>query len=323
MKKIFITFCRVLIAFIFLFKFNVAVASEWAVVTGNVYFEGQPACALVLINGQSKFSCGGTGSYEILAPLDQNGLLTVMVFADGFAPYQQTITPAEALNKRINIQLDQGSPSFSVESNYAPAETEGRYIVSGKITFGDIPVCALALANGQNMFTCQENVGHFSLNVPADNDGNIVLMVFADGFKPFNLSKNVLIDSDGDGVPDYLDQIDIFAENAKLSCHKANPFLNQVLTEFTLQNKTGHILSKIDFRLKFSAPGILIPITSSFYYEPSGGIVGPYKSTRLELVPNAFNNFTTATYPYCATSGRKLEVEIIGAYDQNGIDISK
>ena len=179
----------------------------WVDVGGNVRFGEAPVCALVLINGQTQFSCDGTGRYDMQVPVDDNGMITVMVFADGFAPFNQTVTPEEAAAYPINILLDQHSPSFQVETTYEPSATEGWFVVSGTINSGTTPVCALALANGQSMFSCAENLGKFSLDAPPDQDGNITLMVFAAGFKPFKVTANVL-DSDGDGIRNDLDYDD-------------------------------------------------------------------------------------------------------------------
>ncbi len=160
----------------------------WVDVGGNVYSGGTPVCALVLINGQTQFSCDGTGRYDMQVPVDDNGMITVMVFADGFAPFNQTVTPEQAAAYPINILLDRKSPSFQVETTYEPSATEGWFVVSGTINSGTTPVCALTLANGQSMFSCAENLGKFSLDVPPDQDGNITLMVFAAGFKPFKIT---------------------------------------------------------------------------------------------------------------------------------------
>jgi len=45
-----------------------------------------PICAMVLANGQYRFSCDGTGSYAMNIPLDTNGQFKLQVYADGFAP---------------------------------------------------------------------------------------------------------------------------------------------------------------------------------------------------------------------------------------------
>jgi hypothetical protein len=141
-------------------------------------------------------------------PVDDTGMITVMVFADGFAPLNQIVTPEQAAAYPIEIFLDQNSPSFQVIPTYESSITEGRFVVSGTISYGAVPVCALVLANGVSMFSCNENNGLFSLDVPLDQDGNITLMVFAAGFKPYKIITNVVLDTDQDGIKDYLDYDD-------------------------------------------------------------------------------------------------------------------
>ena len=68
------------------------------------------------------------------------------------------------------------------------------------------PLCAMVLANGQYMFTC-DPAGVFSLTVPLDNNGEITLFGFCSGFSPFEevISETSTIwyqDSDGDGYGD-------------------------------------------------------------------------------------------------------------------------
>ena len=45
------------------------------------------------------------------------------------------------------------------------------------------PVCAMVLANGQYMFSC-DGAGNYALNVPLDHNGQVKLQVYADGFAP-------------------------------------------------------------------------------------------------------------------------------------------
>jgi hypothetical protein len=161
-----------------------AAKADWIHVGGNVDFEGIPLCALVLINGVSQFSCDGNGRYDMEVPVDANGMITVQVFVDGFAPFNQIVTPDQAAAYPVAMAQDQGSPSLDIGATYEPSATEGRLFVSGSITIGGAPVCALVLANGVSMFSCG-GAGQYSLDVPLDQDGNVTLMVFAAGFKPF------------------------------------------------------------------------------------------------------------------------------------------
>jgi hypothetical protein len=68
--------------------------SDWVRITGNVNYEGTPLCAMVLANGQYMFSCGdNSGVYDLTAPLDSNGQITLYVFAAGFQPYKYVFPP--------------------------------------------------------------------------------------------------------------------------------------------------------------------------------------------------------------------------------------
>ena len=67
--------------------------------------------------------------------------------------------------------------------------------INGDITDKDgSPLCAMVLANGQHMFSC-DPAGKYSLHVPLDDDGQITLYAFAEGFMPF---KRVLNSSQTD-----------------------------------------------------------------------------------------------------------------------------
>jgi len=45
------------------------------------------------------------------------------------------------------------------------------------------PICAMVLANGQHMFSC-DGTGSYALNIPLDTKGQFKLQVYADGFAP-------------------------------------------------------------------------------------------------------------------------------------------
>ncbi len=55
----------------------------------------------------------------------------------------------------------------------------------GSITYNGTSVCAMALANGQYMFTCGDNLGSYDIDVPLDGNGEITIQVFASFFSPF------------------------------------------------------------------------------------------------------------------------------------------
>lgn len=58
--------------------------------------------------------------------------------------------------------------------------------IRGNISGSDgTPLCAMVLANGQYMFTCDSSLGKYNLTVPLDNNGEITLFSFCDGLAPF------------------------------------------------------------------------------------------------------------------------------------------
>jgi len=62
--------------------------------------------------------------------------------------------------------------------------------MSGKVAMEDgTPLCAMVLANGQHIFSC-DPIGNYNLHVPLDSNGQITLFAFCDGFLPF---KKIMI----------------------------------------------------------------------------------------------------------------------------------
>ena len=45
-------------------------------------------------------------------PADADGMIAVQVFADGFAPFNQIVTPDQAAAYPVDLRQDQRSPSF-------------------------------------------------------------------------------------------------------------------------------------------------------------------------------------------------------------------
>ena len=62
--------------------------------------------------------------------------------------------------------------------------TETPIDINGTIkTVGGTDICAMVLANGQYMFSC-DGTGSYFLKIPLDNNGQFKLQVYADGFAP-------------------------------------------------------------------------------------------------------------------------------------------
>ena len=165
--------------------------SQTVPVNGTVVSGNTPLCALVLVNGQNQFSCGDDGSFDLQAPPDDDGLLTIQVFADGFAPFRETFSPAAATNRRVEMRRASGGRVMNVASTFEDAGN-GRALVSGTVSAGGgTPLCAFVLANGEQMFACDDSLGRFELNVPLDTADKVKLQVFAFGFNPYVTERGI------------------------------------------------------------------------------------------------------------------------------------
>ena len=159
---------------------------NWVTISGSIAYNGTPLCAMVLANGQYMFSCGeNQGVYELEIPLDENGEITLFAFVDGLAPFKVTSEPSSLPS---NIEMELASPdsktptvtSTVVESIDNPGWVE----IAGSVSLEGTPLCAMVLANGQYMFSC-DPIGEYQLTVPLDPNGEITLFVFVDGLQPY------------------------------------------------------------------------------------------------------------------------------------------
>lgn len=96
------------------------------------------------------------------------------------------------------LMMRSDQPLIGSLSN-SPQKIRGREILAQWTTLqgrvwdnsGSIPLCALVLANGQFMFSCDaSNPGRYSLNVPLDSNGQITLFSFVDGLPPYKVLLN-------------------------------------------------------------------------------------------------------------------------------------
>ena len=165
----------------------------WETINGTVTHNGTPLCAMVLANGQYMFSCGeNQGIYELEIPLDENGEITLFAFVDGLAPFKQILTPLEALDFDIEMELagpDSKMPTVTRTVPESVDDPPGWVKFSGFVSLDGMPLNAMILANGQYMFSSGEqeglNIGDYELVVPLDQGGMITLFVFVDGLQPY------------------------------------------------------------------------------------------------------------------------------------------
>jgi hypothetical protein len=167
---------------------TVLVKSEKTSISGSISHEGTPLCTMVLANGEYMFTCDDSlGLYDLDVPLDQNGEITLFGFCSGLSPYMTILTPDQALGFDIAMtHAAAGSREVEVTVQTEPGVTNPEYFrVSGTATYGEEDLCTMVLINGQNMFSCDANLGTFDLEVPLDSNGEITLYVFCSGFAPY------------------------------------------------------------------------------------------------------------------------------------------
>ncbi len=163
---------------------------KWVNISGLVTLEdGTPLCTMVLANGQYMFTCDeNDGIYNLKVPLDDNGKITLFCFCDGQAPFKkENMTSQDAADFDI-IMYPVSPDNKAMEVSYQideAVENPDWVKISGTVMYGEIPLCTMILANGQYMFTCDENQGRYEMEVPLNEDGEITLFGFGDDFLQF------------------------------------------------------------------------------------------------------------------------------------------
>ncbi|MCP4110302.1 MAG: choice-of-anchor D domain-containing protein [Desulfobacteraceae bacterium] len=161
----------------------------WVKINGTVSGEnGIPLCTMVLANGQYMFTCGeNDGIYEMDVPLNENGIVSLFCFADGFAPFKRDLTPEQA--KDLTADMTPASPDqprMVLNTQAEPIVGSEWFKISGTVATEDgTLLCAMVLANGQHRFSCTQ-AGEYEMEVPLNENGEIALLSFADGFQPFS-----------------------------------------------------------------------------------------------------------------------------------------
>ncbi len=155
----------------------------WVTINGTVTYNEAPLCAMVLANGQHMFSCSGDGSYSLEVPLDSNGQITLFSFVAGLAPFKQILLPSEASN--FDVHMSRASQNGrAMEITVSTSSLDNNWVtISGNVTHNESAVNAMVLANGQYMFSRRSD-GWYELRVPLDDNGQITLFGFAEGFLP-------------------------------------------------------------------------------------------------------------------------------------------
>jgi len=163
---------------------------KWVNVSGTVTLEyDTPLCTMVLANGQYMFTCDeNQGIYNLKVPLNDKGEITLFCFCDGQAPFKkENMTSQEAADFDIVMYpVSQDDKRMELSYEIGEAVKNPDWVkISGTVMYGETPLCTMVLANGEYMFTCDENQGKYEMEIPLDKDGNITLFGFGDDFLQF------------------------------------------------------------------------------------------------------------------------------------------
>jgi parallel beta-helix repeat protein len=143
-------------------------------------------CAMVLASGQYTFSCNPVGLFSLSGLLRQtDGTVKRQIYAHGFMPKIDTLRGSTT--EAVTMAHSGVCPNYNIpyDPGFHPGSA-GKWIdIAGKVLlqYTDTPICAMVLANGQYMFSC-DGSGSYALNIPLDNNGQFKLQVYADGFAP-------------------------------------------------------------------------------------------------------------------------------------------
>lgn len=151
-------------------------------INGNLFWDGDnaktAASSIPLSAGQD----GVTQNIEIYAPYPLEQGSSVSHWDTGLVPdelMEPYAVPNQIANVTLGALVDMG---WTLHESTQP----GLVNLGGTIRTSDgTPVCAMALASGQFMFSCNP-IGDFSLsNLPREADQTVKLQVYAAGFLPY------------------------------------------------------------------------------------------------------------------------------------------
>jgi hypothetical protein len=104
---------------------------------------------------------------------------------DGFFPNIDMLP--DSVSETVVMTPAGACPSYNLpyDPGVFPDSAGQRINISGSVLLQDTqtPICAMVLANGQFMFSC-DGSGSYALNIPLDNNGQFKLQVYGDGFAP-------------------------------------------------------------------------------------------------------------------------------------------
>jgi len=133
------------------------------------------------------FSCNPNGPFSLTGlPRENDGTVKRQVYVDGFFPNIDVLP--DSVSETVVMDHAGGTcPRYNSLSDPGvfPDSAGKRINISGSVLLQNTqtPLCAMVLANGQFMFSC-DGSGNYALNIPLDTNGQFKLQVYADGFAP-------------------------------------------------------------------------------------------------------------------------------------------
>jgi len=147
---------------------------------------GTDICAMVLASGQFMFSCNPPGVFSLTdLPRESDDTVKRQIYADGFFPKIDTLP--DSTNEDVVMTRSGVCPNYNLpyEPAFVPGSAGELIHIAGQVLLqnSETPICAMVLANGQYMFSC-DGTGSYALRIPLDDNGQFKLQVYADGFAP-------------------------------------------------------------------------------------------------------------------------------------------
>ena len=147
---------------------------------------GANICAMVLASGKRTFSCNPVGEFSLTdIPRQDDGTVKRQIYAAGFFPNIDVLP--DSVSETVVMTRTGNCPSYNTSYNPGvfPGSAGKRINISGQVLLqnSQTPVCAMVMANGKYMFSC-DGSGSYALNIPLDTNGRFKLQVYADGFAP-------------------------------------------------------------------------------------------------------------------------------------------
>ncbi len=148
--------------------------------------DGTDICAMVLASGQYMFSCNPAGRFLLEGlPRESDGTVKRQIYAHGFFPKIDTLP--DSTTEAVVLTRSGVCPDYNLpyEPAFMPGSAGKEIYIAGEVLLqnSEAPVCAMVLANGQYVFSC-DGAGTYFMKIPLDSNGQFKLQVYADGFAP-------------------------------------------------------------------------------------------------------------------------------------------